>query len=157
MLINKRSNFVFFLIFLLLIGKINNEIKSNKSDKNEENSMRPDEPKHDDFLEKSIIVKAENNNLKITIEVYNVYIYYLIFLNILFAVIILSFIIFKKCFNSQNTYTLKDFKENILFNHIFNKNNESYLINKDDYDEDYNKDELLNYSGLEAPPVQLEK
>ncbi len=65
MLINKRSNFVFFLIFLLLIGKINNEIKSNKSDKNEENSMRPDEPKHDDFLEKSIIVKAENNKLKI--------------------------------------------------------------------------------------------
>ena len=155
MLINKRSNFVFFLIFLLLIGKINNEIKSNKSDKNEENSMRPDEPKHDYFLEKSIIVKAENNNLKIKIEVYNVYIYYLIFLNILFAVIILSFIIFKKCFNSQNTYTLKDFKENILFNHIFNKNNESYLINKDDYDEDYNKDELLNNSGLEAPPIQL--
>ena len=155
MLINKRSNFVFFLIFLLLIGKINNEIKSNKSDKNEENSMRPDEPKHDDFFEKSVIAKAENNKLKIQIEVYNVYIYFLISLNILFAVIILSFIIFKKCFNSPNTYTLKDFKENILLNHIFNKNNESYLINKDDYDEDYNKDELLNNSGLEAPPIQL--
>ena len=155
MLINKRSNFVFFLIFLLLIGKINNEIKSNKSDKNEENSMRPDEQKHDDFFEKSIIAKAENNKLKIQIEVYNVYIYFLIFLNILFAVIILSFIIFKKCFNSPNTYTLKDFKENILLNHIFNKNNESYLINKDDYDEDYNNDELLNNSGLEAPPIQL--
>ena len=155
MLINKRSNFVFFLIFLLLIGKINNEIKSNKSDKNEENSMRPDEPKHDDFFEKSVIAKAENNKLKIQIEVYNVYIYFLIFLNILFAVIILSFIIFKKCFNSPNTYTLQEFKENILLNHIFNKNNESYLINKDDYDEDYNKDELLNNSGLEAPPIQL--
>ena len=155
MLINKRSNFVFFLIFLLLIGKINNEIKSNKSDKNEENSMRPDEPKHDDFFEKSIIAKAENNKLKIQIEVYNVYIYFLIFLNILFAVIILSFIIFKKCFNSPNTYTLQEFKENILLNHIFNKNNESYLINKDDYDEDYNNDELLNNSGLEAPPIQL--
>ena len=155
MLINKRSNFVFFLIFLLLIGKINNEIKSNNSDKNEENSMRPDEPKHDDFFEKSIIAKAENNKLKIQIEVYNVYIYFLISLNILFAVIILSFIIFKKCFNSPNTYTLKDFKENILLNHIFNKNNESYLINKDDYDEDYNNDELLNNSGLEAPPIQL--
>ena len=155
MLINKRSNFVFFLIFLLLIGNINNEIKSNNSDKNEENSMRPDEPKHDDFFEKSIIAKAENNKLKIQIEVYNVYIYFLISLNILFAVIILSFIIFKKCFNSPNTYTLKDFKENILLNHIFNKNNESYLINKDDYDEDYNKDELLNNSGLEAPPIQL--
>ena len=155
MLINKRSNFVFFLIFLLLIGKINNEIKSNKSDKNEENSMRPDESKHDDFFEKSIIAKAENNKLKIQIEVYNVYIYFLISLNILFAVIILSFIIFKKCFNSPNTYTLKDFKENILLNHIFNKNNESYLINKDDYDEDYNNDELLNNSGLEAPPIQL--
>ena len=155
MLINKRSNFVFFLIFLLLIGKINNEIKSNKSDKNEENSMRPDEPKHDDFFEKSVIAKAENNKLKIQIEVYNVYIYFLISLNILFAVIILSFIIFKKCFNSPNTYTLQEFKENILLNHIFNKNNESYLINKDDYDEDYNKDELLNNSGLEAPPIQL--
>ena len=155
MLINKRSNFVFFLIFLLLIGNINNEIKSNNSDKNEENSMRPDEPKHDDFFEKSVIAKAENNKLKIQIEVYNVYIYFLIFLNILFAVIILSFIIFKKCFNSPNTYTLKDFKENIHLNHIFNKNNESYLINKDDYDEDYNKDELLNNSGLEAPPIQL--
>ena len=155
MLINKRSNFVFFLIFLLLIGKINNEIKSNKSDKNEENSMRPDEPKHDDFFEKSIIAKAENNKLKIQIEVYNVYIYFLISLNILFAVIILSFIIFKKCFNSPNTYTLQEFKENILLNHIFNKNNESYLINKDDYDEDYNNDELLNNSGLEAPPIQL--
>ena len=155
MLINKRSNFVFFLIFLLLIGKINNEIKSNNSDKNEENSMRPDEPKHDDFFEKSIIAKAENNKLKIQIEVYNVYIYFLISLNILFAVIILSFIIFKKCFNSPNTYTLQEFKENILLNHIFNKNNESYLINKDDYDEDYNKDELLNNSGLEAPPIQL--
>ena len=155
MLINKRSNFVFFLIFLLLIGNINNEIKSNNSDKNEENSMRPDEPKHDDFFEKSIIAKAENNKLKIQIEVYNVYIYFLISLNILFAVIILSFIIFKKCFNSPNTYTLQEFKENILLNHIFNKNNESYLINKDDYDEDYNKDELLNNSGLEAPPIQL--
>ena len=155
MLINKRSNFVFFLIFLLLIGKINNEIKSNKSDKNEENSMRPDEPKHDDFFEKSIIAKAENNKLKIQIEVYNVYIYFLISLNILFAVIILSFIIFKKCFNSPNTYTLKDFKENILLNRVFDKNNESYLINKDDYDEDYNNDELLNNSGLEAPPIQL--
>ena len=155
MLINKRSNFVFFLIFLLLIGKINNEIKSNNSDKNEENSMRPDEPKHDDFFEKSIIAKAENNKLKIQIEVYNVYIYFLISLNILFAVIILSFIIFKKCFNSPNTYTLQEFKENILLNHIFNKNNESYLINKDDYDEDYNNDELLNNSGLEAPPIQL--
>ena len=156
MLINKRSNFVFFLIFLLLIGKINNEIKSNKSDKNEENSMRPDEPKHDDdFFEKSVIAKAENNKLKIQIEVYNVYIYFLISLNILFAVIILSFIIFKKCFNSPNTYTLQEFKENILLNHIFNKNNKSYLINKDDYDEDYNNDELLNNSGLEAPPIQL--
>ena len=155
MLINKRSNFVFFLIFLLLIGKINNEIKSNNSDKNEENSMRPDEPKHDDFFEKSVIAKAENNKLKIQIEVYNVYIYFLISLNILFAVIILSFIIFKKCFNSPNTYTLQEFKENILLNHIFNKNNESYLINKDDYDEDYNNDELLNNSGLEAPPIQL--
>ena len=155
MLINKRSNFVFFLIFLLLIGNINNEIKSNNSDKNEENSMRPDEPKHDDFFEKSIIAKAENNKLKIQIEVYNVYIYFLISLNILFAVIILSFIIFKKCFNSPNTYTLQEFKENILLNHIFNKNNESYLINKDDYDEDYNNDELLNNSGLEAPPIQL--
>ena len=155
MLINKRSNFVFFLIFLLLIGKINNDIKSNNSDKNEENSMRPDEPKHDDFFEKSIIAKAENNKLKIQIEVYNVYIYFLISLNILFAVIILSFIIFKKCFNSPNTYTLQEFKENILLNHIFNKNNESYLINKDDYDEDYNNDELLNNSGLEAPPIQL--
>ena len=155
MLINKRSNFVFFLIFLLLIGNINNEIKSNNSDKNEENSMRPDEPKHDDFFEKSVIAKAENNKLKIQIEVYNVYIYFLISLNILFAVIILSFIIFKKCFNSPNTYTLQEFKENILLNHIFNKNNESYLINKDDYDEDYNNDELLNNSGLEAPPIQL--
>ena len=155
MLINKRSNFVFFLIFLLLIGNINNEIKSNNSDKNEENSMRPDEPKHDDFFEKSVIAKAENNKLKIQIEVYNVYIYFLISLNILFAVIILSFIIFKKCFNSPNTYTLQEFKENILLNHIFNKNNESYLINKDDYDEDYNNDELLNSSGLEAPPIQL--
>ena len=155
MLINKRSNFVFFLIFLLLIGNINNEIKSNNSDKNEENSMRPDEPKHDDFFEKSVIAKAENNKLKIQIEVYNVYIYFLISLNILFAVIILSFIIFKKCFNSPNTYTLQEFKENILLNHIFNKNNESYLINKDDYDEDYNNDELLNNSGIEAPPIQL--
>ncbi len=117
--------------------------------------MRPDEPKHDDFFEKSIIAKAENNKLKIQIEVYNVYIYFLISLNILFAVIILSFIIFKKCFNSPNTYTLQEFKENILLNHVFNKNNESYLINKDDYDEDYNNDELLNNSGLEAPPIQL--
>ena len=156
MLINKRSNFVFFLIFLLLVGKINNEIKSNNSDKNEDNNMKPDEPKHDDFMEKSIIAKAENDKLKLQIEVYNVYIYFLISLNILFAVIIISYIIFKKCFNSKNTPTLKDFKENILLNHIFNKNNDSSLINKDDYDEDYNKDELSNYSGLEAPPVQLE-
>ena len=156
MLINKRSNFVFFLLFLLLVGKINNEIKSNNSDKNEDNNMKPDEPKHDDFMEKSIIAKAENDKLKLQIEVYNVYIYFLISLNILFAVIIISYIIFKKCFNSKNTPTLKDFKENILLNHIFNKNNDSSLINKDDYDEDYNKDELSNYSGLEAPPVQLE-
>ena len=45
----------------------NNENNENNTtpepDKNEENSMRPDEPKHDDFLEKSIIVKAENNNV----------------------------------------------------------------------------------------------
>ena len=157
MLINKRSNFVFFLIFLLLVGKINNEIKSNNSDKNEDNSMKPDEPKHDDFMEKSIIAKAENDKLKLQIEVYNVYIYFLISLNILFVVIIITYIIFKKCLNSKNTPTLKDFKENILLNHIFNKNYDSSLINKDEYDEDYNKDELLNYSGLEAPPVQLEK
>ena len=62
MLINKRSNFVFFLIFLLLVGKINNEIKSNNSDKNEDNSMKPDEPKHDDFMEKNPEISNLLNN-----------------------------------------------------------------------------------------------
>ena len=102
---------------------------------------------------KEINLFDENNKLKIKVEVYNVYLYFLISLNSLFLVGLLTFVIYKLLCKSKNNETDESEENEQLVNNeqeqIHEEENKD--INKDTYSIN---DDLLNNSGCEAPPVK---
>ena len=164
MLLYKRNKLIFLSIILLLVQKTNNKSDSSNNEINLKNSMKPfdkpDDPKHDEFREKGIILKAENNNLQIQIEVYNIYLYFLVSLNIIFIVLIISYILYKICFDSRDINLIKELEKDIALKIMDSKNNKfNNIIYKEsiidnNYENSHNE-ELLNNSGLEAPPIRM--
>ena len=123
-----------------------------------EKKSDPEEKKKSDSTEeikkkeKEISLIDENNKLKIKVEVYNIYLYFLIILNSLFFVGLLTFVIYKLLCNSKNNKIDENEQNDQLIN------NESEQIqeeeNKEAIKDTYSiNDDLLNNSGCEAPPV----
>ena len=169
MILYKRNNFIFFFIIFLFIENIYSQPDFNKTDELPPNDINKD-PKHNgtdhwDCKEKEISLIFENNKLKIQLEVYNIYFYFLLIINILFVILILSFFIYKICLKINELNTQEDEKREKLLNYIDSKNidnNENNEEKKDINEEpnnDLNKDnsfmneELFNNSGIEAPPA----
>ena len=160
MLLYKRKNLVLFFVILILI----NLIISKDSNKTFDNDMKPpdktDDFKPDDFREKEIILKVENDNLQIKLEIYNIYLYFLTTLNIIFIALIFAYFIYKICVNSK-------IEKKMIINLLSNKNNESNIIKKNsnnnslnetlmeenENSRDLQEEDLMNNSGLEAPPI----
>ena len=162
MILYKRNNLIFFFIILLCLQKSSQQNEKNKNNNfygfpNLEQKLNPEEKKKSDDIEekreKEISLIDENNKLKIKIEVYNIYLYFLISLNSIFFIGLLTFLIYiivwrkkdnKTNEEEQNEQLVNNEEEKIQEEEIKNATNDSYSIN----------DELLNNSGCEAPPVK---
>ena len=169
MVLYKRDNLIFFFVIFLWLQNVilkssyNNyaEFPENKSKLEEKNFLNRKEDGKDEIIS----LNLENNKLKIKLEVYNIYLYFLIILNIIFLISLFSFIIYKKFCDKKETNS-EVTKEEILLGYINEKKNinkvENNEINddindelsKDEYDENsMMKEEYLNNSGIEAPPA----
>ena len=166
MILYKRN--IFFIIFLY-IENIYSQPDFNKTGEFPSNDINKD-PKRNgtepcDYKEKEISLTFENNKLKIKLEVYNIYFYFLLIINILFIILLLSFLVYNLCLKAKETNLEEDIKKEILLNYIESKkndNNDKYEKFKD-YNEESNdnlnkensflNEELLNNSGVEAPPA----
>ena len=162
MILYKRNNLIFFFIILLCLQKSSQQNEKNKNNNlngfpNLEQKLNPEEKKKSDDIEekreKEISLIDENNKLKIKIEVYNIYLYFLISLNSIFFIGLLTFLIYKIVWRKKDNKTNEEEQNEQLVNNeeekiqeeaIKNATNDSYSIN----------DELLNNSGCEAPPVK---
>ena len=162
MILYKRNNLIFFFIMLLCLQKSslkNGKSKNNNSNgiTNPEQSFNPEEKKKGDDpvgkKEKGISLIDENNKLKIKVEVYNIYLYFLISLNSIFFIGLLTFVIYKILWRNkddktneeeQNEQLINNKEEQIQEEEVKNYKNDRYSIN----------DEFLNNSGCEAPPVK---
>ena len=162
MILYKRNNLIFFFIMLLCLQKSslkNGKSKNNNSNgiTNPEQSFNPEEKKKGDDpvgkKEKEISLIDENNKLKIKVEVYNIYLYFLISLNSIFFIGLLTFVIYKILWRNkddktneeeQNEQLINNKEEQIQEEEVKNYKNDRYSIN----------DEFLNNSGCEAPPVK---
>ena len=162
MILYKRNNLIFFFIILLCLQKSSQQNEKNKNNNlngfpNLEQKLNPEEKKKSDDIEekreKEISLIDENNKLKIKVEVYNIYLYFLISLNSIFFIGLLTFLIYKIVWRKKDNKTNEEEQNEQLVNNeeekiqeeaIKNATNDSYSIN----------DELLNNSGCEAPPVK---
>ena len=156
MILYKRNNLIFFfIIFLCLQKPSSQQNEENKNGMLEINKIPESKMKTDEIVEKrekEISLIDENNKLKIKVEVYNIYLYFLIILNSLFFVGLLTFVIYKLLCNSKNNKIDENEQNDQLIN------NESEQIqeeeNKEAIKDTYSiNDDLLNNSGCEAPPV----
>ncbi len=167
MILLKRKNLLFFFSFFLRFLNIYTQPKDNNLNEVIPNNLNKREKNinndNSQIKEKEICLIEENNKLKIKIEVYNIYFNFLIFINILFLIILISFIIYKICSILKKENSEEDTNnDEILLNYIekSNDNDEELLNDKEKiYDKNQDEDnsfmngELLNNSGLEAPPV----
>ena len=164
MILYERNNLIFFFIIFLCFQTSWQQNKMNKTDisninKNSERKPEPDEKMKNDYpeekkeKEKEINLVDENNKLKIKVEVYNIYLKFLIILNSLLLVGLLTFVIYQLLCKSKNNETDENEPNGPLINNeeeqIHEEENkevikDSYSINND----------LLNNSGCEAPPVK---
>ena len=163
MILYERSNLIFFFVIFLCLQTSSQQDKMNKTEifhynDGPEKKSDPEEKKKSDNTEeikkkeKEISLIDENNKLKIKVEVYNIYLYFLIILNSLFFVGLLTFVIYKLLCNSKNNKIDENEQNDQLIN------NESEQIqeeeNKEAIKDTYSiNDDLLNNSGCEAPPV----
>ena len=167
MILLKRKNLLFFFSFFLRFLNIYTQPKDNNLNEVIPNNLNTREKNinndNSQIKEKEICLIEENNKLKIKIEVYNIYFNFLIFINILFLIILISFIIYKICSILKKENSEEDTNnDEILLNYIEkSNNNDKELLNDKEkiYDKNPDEDnsfmngELLNNSGLEAPPV----
>ena len=162
MILYKRNNLIIFFIILLCVQKSFQQNEKNKNDNlngfiNPEQSFNPEEKKKGNDpvgkKEKEISLIDENNKLKIKVEVYNIYLYFLISLNSIFFIGLLTFVIYKILWRNkddktneeeQNEQLINNKEEQIQEEEVKNYKNDRYSIN----------DEFLNNSGCEAPPVK---
>ena len=161
MILYKRNNLIFFFIMLLCLQKSslkNGKSKNNNSNgiTNPEQSFNPEEKKKGDDpvgkKEKEISLIDENNKLKIKVEVYNIYLYFLISLNSIFFIGLLTFVIYKILWRNKDDKTNEEEQNEQLIN---NKEEQIQEEDKNDKNDRYSiNDEFLNNSGCEAPPVK---
>ena len=165
MILYKTNNLILFFVIFLSLESIYSQPKYNQSDEYPPNNNiepKKNDTDHSEFKEKEISLTFENDKLKIQLEVYNIYFYFLIILNALFLILLLSFFIYKLCFKSKETLIQNDIKNKILLNYIGPKKKD-YKERYDDLQEESDKslnhdnsflnEELLNNSGIEAPPA----
>ena len=164
----------FLFTFLLLISSLKqSSILSNEEKLNKQKINYSKDGKTDDFemlnelREKSNNITEEGNNLKITKEIYNIYIYLLLSLNIIFALILLSYSIYRIYYCSKKKQIKNiNLNESIL---SYNTNENEQLESEENKEKisifnsinsmvdnkqiaSLNEDSL-NKSGLEAPAV----
>ena len=164
----------FLFIFLLLISSLKqSSILSNEEKLNKQKINYSKDGKKDDFemlnelREKSNNITEEGNNLKIKKEIYNIYIYLLLSLNIIFALILFSYSIYRIYYCSKKKQIKNiNLNESILSNNT----NENEQLESEENKEKINifnsinsmvdnkqiaslNEDSLNKSGLEAPAV----
>jgi len=163
MILYERNNLFFFFVIFLCLQTSSQQDKMNKIDifhyngspekqSDLEEKKKSNSTEEINEKEKEISLIDENNKLKIKVEVYNIYLYFLIILNSLFFVGLLTFVIYKLLCNSKNNKIDENEQNDQLIN------NESEQIqeeeNKEAIKDTYSiNDDLLNNSGCEAPPV----
>ena len=171
MVLYKRDNLIFFFVIFLWLQNVilkssyNNyaEFPENKSKLEEKNFLNRKEDGKDEIIS----LNLGNNKLKIKLEVYNIYLYFLIILNILFLISLIIYIIYKKFFDKKENNS-EDIKKEILLENINEKNSDNNVEKNNEINSNYIIEELyknindenqmideeyLNNSGLEAPPA----
>ena len=166
MILYERNNLIFFFIIFLCFQTSSQRDKMNKTnilniiqnpgkkpDPDPDEKMKSDSTEEKKEKEKEINLVDENNKLKIKVEVYNIYLKFLIIINILFLVGLLTFVIFKLSCKSKSNETDENEPNEQLINNeeeqILEENNKEVI--KDTYSIN---DDILNNSGCEAPPVK---
>ena len=161
MILYKRNNLIFFFIILLCLQKSSQQNEKNKNNNlngfpNLEQKLNPEDKKKSDDIEekreKEISLIDENNKLKIKVEVYNIYLYFLISLNSIFFIGLLTFVIYKILWRNKDDKTNEEEQNEQLIN---NKEEQIQEEDKNAKNDRYSiNDEFLNNSGCEAPPVK---
>ena len=160
---NKSNNIIFFFAFFLCTIKVFTQENDNKikpfqqNGINIERKIKSDECK--DPISKDISLVEENNKLKIQIEVYNIYLYFLISLNILFLIAIFIFLICKIYAKVKEIKIAENIEKELSLNAIYSKKNEEKILDEEEEkdkpkEKSFTNEDLLNDSGCEAPPIQ---
>ena len=162
MILYKRNNLIFFFIIFLCLQKTSSQQnEENKNGMLEINKIPESKMKTDEIVEnreKEISLIDENNKLKIKVEVYNIYLYFLIIINSLFFIGLMTYLIYKIVFKIKKNKS-EDYEENDqLINDLSLDNDEDKIherANNNANNDEYSiNDDLLNNSGCEAPPVK---
>ena len=174
----------YIIIFILLFALINNlnisSSQSNnnegKSDNNEKDKKNNDKNNDKDQMElqlNELLKKSQNtidegNKLEIQKEIYRIYLRLLIILNIIFALILITYIVYKLYYSNKNknkkqSLNLIEYKE--IHEEREEKNNnkigecnplEERKASYEEYNREpsVNSEKFLNTSGYEAPTVE---
>ena len=162
MILYKKNNLRFFLVIFLLLGHSNTQHYINKSDELRKEELDKDRKKNnytrEDYKEKESCLIEENNNLKIEVKIYDIYLNFLIILNVILFVALLSTIIYKIYFMVKEAHKFKDIhNEDFLESDLNNNNiNDSYEKEKEYINNNSSLvcDDISNDGGSEAPPAQ---
>ncbi len=159
----KKNNITFIFTFFLCMIKAfaqgnDDKIKQFLQERiNIVHKIKDD--KCEDPIEKDISLVEENNKLKIQIEVYNIYLYFLIILNIIFVIALFIFLICKIYSKVKEINIEENMEKELLLNEIDSKKNEGknegeQEENNKQKENTFTNEDLLNNSGCEAPPIQ---
>ena len=162
MILYKKNNLIFFFVIFLLLGHSNTQHYINKSDELRKEELDKDRKKNnntrEDYKEKESCLIEENNNLKIEVKIYDIYLNFLIILNVILFVALLSTIIYKIYFMVKEAHKSQDIhNEDFLESDLNNNNiNDSYEKEKEYINNNSSLvcDDISNDGGSEAPPAQ---
>ena len=160
---NKSHNIIFFSVFFLCVINVYAQENDDKIKQFLQNGINLERKiKSDDCeetIEKDISLVKENNKLKIQIEVYNIYLYFLIAINILFLIAIFIFVICKIYKKVKEDNIAENIKKELLLNAVDSAKNEEKISEEEEEKDKPNEntftnEDPLNNSGCEAPPIQ---
>ena len=158
MSLNKMIFFIYLFSYLLDIQKclFDNSHYEPNPDNPKDNKKDNEEIKLlNELREKTNNITEECNNLKFKKEIYSFYIKLLLSINIIFGIILSSYIIYLCGFNKKRKYTI--FINNSL--NILNGSNNSEnkeknsSFDKNKINQKVSNEEELNNSGIEAPTI----
>ena len=158
MSLNKIFFFFFLFSFLIDIQKClfeNNHYEPNSDNPKDNKKDKEDVKILNELREKTNNITEEYNNLKFKKEIYNFYIKLLLSINIIFCIILSSYIIYLCFFNKtkKNTFFINNSLNELNGNNNSKNKEKNSFYDKNKINQKTPNEEELNNSGIEAPTI----